>query len=227
MLGHGSQIFERCHIELIYQHVRIDSQKYLSRALNILSALLEHQSVPQSYFYFNGFLSGILLKQQSTQPWPFSKGFAACIWFNISQLMLEGKMQDPQNLPVLFNCYSCGYGGFECYFNQSKLLYRILPPIPYQAPTVDSNGFLISEFAADKWNYLALEHDKPFLARAQLIAVVNEKQVVSFSMDYPKFDKSSKLSQVCICNNFIGQMSNFILFKEQVNNSQKFVQIYK
>lgn len=46
-------------------------------------------------------------------------------------------------------------------------------------------------------------------------------------MDYPKFDKASKLSQVCMCNNFVGQMSNFILFKEQVNNPQKFVQIFK
>jgi len=26
-------------------------------------------------------------------------------------------MQDPKNLPVLFNCYSTGFGGFECYFN--------------------------------------------------------------------------------------------------------------
>ncbi len=59
---------------------------------------------------------------------------------------------------------------------------------------MDSNGFLVSEFQANKWYYLAIEHDKPFLARAQLIAVVNDKQVVNFSMDYPKFDKVSKLS---------------------------------
>jgi hypothetical protein len=89
------------------------------------------------------------------------------MWFNIStNFMTEGKMQDPQNLPVLFNCYSQGYGGFECYFNQNKLLYRILPPIAYQPPTTDSNGFLVSEFQTGKWNYLAIEHDKPFLARA-------------------------------------------------------------
>jgi hypothetical protein len=83
-------------------------------------------------------------------------------------------------------------------------LYRILPPIAYQPPTIESNGFLVSEFVPGRWNFLAIEHDKPYLARAQLIAVVNDKQVVSFSMDYPKFDKSSKLNQVCICNNFIG-----------------------
>lgn len=105
-------------------------------------------------------------------------------------------------------------------------MYRILPP-SYTPPTAESNGFLVSEFVPDKWHYLAIEHDKPFVARAQLIAVVNEKQVVSFSMDYPQFDKNPKLTQVSICNNFVGRLSNFVLFKEQVNNPQKFVQIYK
>lgn len=127
---------------------------------------------------------------------------------------------------MLFNCFSKDQGGFECYFNGSKLLYRILPPV-YIPPTVDSNGFLVSEFVPGKWNYLAIEHDKPFVSRAQLVAVVNDKQVVSFSMDYPQFNKNPKLSQVSICNNFVGQMSNFVLFKEQVNNPQKFVEIYK
>ena len=108
--------------------------------------------------------------------------------------MAEGKMQDPTNLPVLFNCYSANYGGFECYFNQSKLFYRILPPSAYQPPTIDSNGIPIGDFQPNRWNFLAIEHDKPFLARAQLIAIVNDKQVVNFSMDYPKFDKASKLS---------------------------------
>lgn len=46
-------------------------------------------------------------------------------------------------------------------------------------------------------------------------------------MDYPKFDKQAKLTLVSTCNNFIGQMASFILFKEPINNLQKFVQIYK
>jgi hypothetical protein len=128
-----------------------------------------------SYFYFNGFLSGILLNTKNVQPWHFTKGFAACMWFNVSQVMAEGKMQDQGNLPVLFNCFSAGSGGFECYFNKTKLFYRILPPSPYQPPTGDSNGILIQEFTSDRWNFLAIEHDKPFLARAQLIAIVNDK----------------------------------------------------
>ena len=75
-----------------------------------------------------------------------------------------------------------------------------------------------------KWNFLAIEHEKPFLARAQLIAVVNDKQVVNFPMDYPSFDKSNaKLNIVSICKNFTGQLTSFMLFKDQVNNPYKFV----
>jgi hypothetical protein len=84
-----------------------------------------------------------LLNTKTVQPWHFNKGFAACMWFNVSHVMAEGKMQDPNNLAVLFNCFSSGFGGFECYFNKTKLYYRILPPSPYQPPTVESNGILI------------------------------------------------------------------------------------
>ena len=127
-------------------------------------------------------------------------------------------VQDSNNLPVLFNCASNGYGGFECYFKGNCLYYRILAPVAYSPPTTSSNGVLIAEFTPGKWNYLALEHDKPFISRAQLIAVVNDKQVFNFPMDYPKFEKNSKLEQVSICNNFVGRMTTFMLFKEQINN---------
>jgi len=127
---------------------------------------------------------------------------------------MQAKLQDPHNLPILFNCNSNGFGGFECYFNENRLYYRILPPMSYSAPTVESNGVLIGEFTPNKWHFLGLEHDKPFLARAQLIAVVNDKQAVNFPMDYPKFDKHSKLNMVSICNNYIGQLTTFMLFRE-------------
>ena len=121
-------------------------------------------------------------------------------------------------MPVLFNCFSSGYGGFECYFIGFKLFYRILPPLNYTPPSADSNGVLIADFSATapgKWNFLAIEHEKPFLARAQLIAVVNDKQVVNFPMDYPNFDKNnSKLNIVSICKNMTGQLTSFLLFKD-------------
>jgi len=53
---------------------------------------------------------------------------------------------------------------------------------------VESNGVQISEFTPDKWYFLGLEHNKPYLARAHLTAIVNDKQVVNFPMDYPRFD---------------------------------------
>lgn len=84
---------------------------------------------PQNYFFFSGYLSGILLNSKPLQAWPFVKGFSACIWFKIHEY--QASLQDPYNLPVLFNCASNGFGGFECYFNKNKLFYRILPPLNY------------------------------------------------------------------------------------------------
>ena len=46
-------------------------------------------------------------------------------------------------------------------------------------------------------------------------------------MDYPRFDNLSKLNMVSICTNMVGQLTTFLLFKEQINNPQKFVQMYK
>ena len=98
-----------------------------------------------------------------------------------------------------------------------------MPPTAYVPPTEGSNGIAIADLTPEKWTYIAIEHDKPSLARAHLIAVVNDKQVLNFSMDYPKFEKQSKLTMVSLCNNFVGCLGNFILFKESVNNPQKFL----
>lgn len=94
-------------------------------------------------------------------------------------------------------------------------------------PATESNGVLISEFLPEKWYFVGLEHDKPYLARAQLTAIVNDRQVVNLPMDYPRFDNHSKLNMVSICTNLVGQMTTFLLFKEQLSNAQKFIQIYK
>ena len=85
----------------------------------------------------------------------------------------------------------------------------------------------ISEFVPGKWYFLGLENDKPYLARAHLTAIVNDKQVVNFPMDYPRFDNNSKLNMVSICTNMVGQLTTFMLFREQISNPQKFVQMYK
>ena len=91
---------------------------------------------------------------------------------------------------------------------------------------VDSNGVKISEFTPGKWYFLGLEHQKPYLARAQLTAIVNDKQVVNFPMDYPRFDQQSKLNMVSICTNMVGQLTTFMLFREQISNPQKYIQMY-
>jgi hypothetical protein len=75
---------------------------------------------------------------------------------------------------------------------------------PYKCIGIHSNGVQIGEFTPGKWYFLAIEHDAPYLARAQLTAVVNDKQVVNMSMDYPKFEKNAKLSVASVCKNFVG-----------------------
>ena len=73
----------------------------------------------------------------------------------------------------------------------------------------DSNGVLIGEkdfeFVPKKWYFLGIEHDKPYLSRAQLSAFIDDKHVVKFlPVDYPKFDKNAKLNMVSLCKNFVG-----------------------
>ena len=86
---------------------------------------------------------------------------------------------------------------------------------------------LIGEFQPKKWYFLAIEHDKPFLTRAQLSAVVNDKQIVNIPMDFPKIDKGAKVTMINIGQNFIGLISTFMLFRENINNTKKFIQLYK
>jgi hypothetical protein len=89
---------------------------------------------------------------------------------------------------VLFNCFSEGYGGFECYVNQQlQVMYRVLPKV-YSAPTSDSNGVKVAELQPNQWNLLVIEHDKPYLARASLVSILNDKQSFNLPIDYPKFD---------------------------------------
>lgn len=65
---------------------------------------------------------------------------------------------------------------------------------------MESNGVLIGEIQAKKWTFFAIEHDRPYLTRPQLTAILNDKQVVSQVMDYPRIiDKSAKISMVVVC----------------------------
>jgi hypothetical protein len=116
---------------------------------------------PFNYFYFSGQCSGIKVNTKNSQNWPFTKGFGAAIWFCLEDRTCISE----DKLSVLFNCFSQQYGGFECYFVERKLFYRIIPRV-YTPPTVNSNGVLIGEFEPRKWYFLGIEHDKPFISRA-------------------------------------------------------------
>jgi hypothetical protein len=89
----------------------------------------------------------------------------------------------------------------------------------------DSNGVLIHEFEPKKWYFLGIEHDKPFLSRPTLNAMVNEKQVVNRGMDYPRFDKSAKTTNAYVGKNFTGQVCTFAVF-EEIINMKKLYQLF-
>jgi len=42
-------------------------------------------------------------------------------------------------------------------------------------------------------------------------------------MDYPKIEKHAKISMIVICQNFVGEMSSFMLFKDSISNNKKLI----
>lgn len=132
-------------------------------------------------------------------------------------------MLDPNSLPVLFNCFAEGQGGFECYLNlQLQVIYRVLPKI-YSSATSESNGVKIADALQDQWNVLVIEHDKPYLARAQLLAIMNDKPAVNLPMDYPKFDQRALLTHLSVCKGMTAHLAYFALFKDHFSHLKKFV----
>jgi hypothetical protein len=193
----------------------------------------------KNYFSFAGSESGLEFsapqfeKDQPTCPigkttWPFQKGYTAVIKFKCHKSKVfsaetqSAQSFDPLNLPVLLNCFSEGYGGFECYINPSfQVIYRVLSK-NYSPPTVESNGVKIADVVLDQWNVIFIEHDKPYLARAQLISIMNDKQQMNLPMDYPKFDQKAMVTNISVCKGMNSQLAYFALFKDHFSHLKKF-----
>lgn len=123
---------------------------------------------------------------------------------------------------MLFNCFAEGYGGFECYLNPNyQVIYRVLPR-SYSPPTVNSNGVKVADVQTEQWNQLVIEHDKPHLARAQLVAILNDKQSINFPMDYPKFDHKATITHISVCKGMTAQLGYVCLFQDHFSNLKKF-----
>ena len=128
--------FFRFHIEFIYQYLKVKCShltlqgkcaKALSKvdtAIKMLQNMFEfkYEPGPSNYFYFSGYLSGLQVNTRNIQSFDMQKGYAAAMWFQIQENML----QDEKSLPVLFNCFVQGAGGFECYFKNRQIYYRSL-----------------------------------------------------------------------------------------------------
>ena len=48
---------------------------------------------------------------------------------------------------------------------------------------------------------------------------------MTMPMDYPKIEKNAKISMIVICQNFVGEMSSFMLFKDSISNNKKLIQM--
>jgi len=68
-----------------------------------------------------------------------------------------------------------------------------------------------------------IEHEKPYLARAQLIASLNDKQSVSYPIDYPRFDQNAKLTNMNVCKGLTSQLGYLVFFKNHFSHLKKFV----
>lgn len=57
---------------------------YCTRLLQAI-VTRKREAGPLNYFFFSGYLSGILLNSKPLQSWPFVKGFSTCLWFKIHE----------------------------------------------------------------------------------------------------------------------------------------------
>lgn len=89
----------------------------------------------------------------------------------------------------------------------------------------ESNGVLIGEFAPRQWYFFAMEHERPFMTRPQITVIINDKQAMQLPMDYPKIEKGARISMLTVCQNMVGQMSTFMLFKDAIGNAKRLIQM--
>jgi hypothetical protein len=59
--------------------------------------------------------------------------------------------------------------------------------------------------------------------RSRLSIAINEKNVLSLAVDYPKFPPNSKLDDASIALNFAGQISSFLCFADPIAPKKYFI----
>ena len=103
-----------------------------------------------------------------------------------------------------------------------QVMYRVLSKV-YSTPTAESNGVKVAELVQDQWNLLVIEHDKPYLARASLVSILNDKQSINLPIDYPKFDQKANLTNFNLCKGLTSHLAYFAMFKDHFSHLKKFV----
>eukprot|EP01022_Parablepharisma_sp_SALTPOND_P013088 TRINITY_DN1724_c0_g1_i1.p1 TRINITY_DN1724_c0_g1~~TRINITY_DN1724_c0_g1_i1.p1 ORF type:complete len:1516 (+),score=126.56 TRINITY_DN1724_c0_g1_i1:4536-9083(+) len=149
--------------------------------------------------------------------WPFHKGFTIMMWLKADDL---SKIVD--TTPVLMRLRSSAKG-FECYITNHTLNYRIVP-IAYTKPSnlliyynnigPDSNGIAIGELSKDKWQFLAISHDRTGnLSKLYFFLGTEERQYV---VDYPKFPEDATFLEQVFFENFSGVASSVLIYAHPI-----------
>lgn len=224
---------EKVHLQTIFS---ILSNKFYDKALtsenlynsikfiyDVIAYQAPHTDQPQSFFYFSGIDSGLVVGKQKAVSWPFKDGFGLSIWFYLEEAN-EQISSDEQILeisedahPKLFTFHSEGNGGIEAYFVGNNLYYRILS-IKYNPPSESSNGVLISEFKPKRWYYLGLEHEKKssVFGRSQFNIVVNNDFKKSVNIEFPKINAGSPITKFVFGENMVGKIASAIVFQSSI-----------
>lgn len=112
-------------------------------------------------FYFSDHESYIEISPMLVTEKAFSNGFGIAIWFRIEKL--NSSRPGETEPPILFSLYSAGNGGFEAYFEENKLFYRVLSGKKYE-PAPDPSAVEVYEFEPCQWYQLFINHNKKYLS---------------------------------------------------------------
>lgn len=185
--------FSKLHFELIYNYIARNPADLLG-SLEVIENMICFDKNHVPMFYFSDHNSYIEINPMLTIEKAFSSWFGIAIWFRIEYLNYH---QLRNELPLLFSIYSNGSGGFEAFFEENTLYYRVLGSKKYEMDK-DEKAEEIFTFETERWYSFFLTHNKKYLA-SEVRTYVNGEPVKTFNMEYPKMEKVGKLDRGFIC----------------------------
>ena len=101
--------------------------------------------------------------------------------------------------PLLFSFFSKEQGGFEIFFDENILMYRILEPGEYTPPTTEG-AIPLCDIENNEWTLIYFSHKKDLIS-SKVKVFINWEQVFEQGVDYPKIDKLKHLNHAYLFKN--------------------------